>query len=158
MPTVFLTVYLPLEPRMHSLARFITLFCVIIAIEAAGLDLRARGEPLRPSAELSSIQVTPLIVAKAKEWFLRFEKGNIDRSQLNRAVNDQLTVASVEEEGKRLSSLGPPLAFAFAYADAIGDAIGYNFVITFKTAEVIEAIAFDKSGKIAGIDFMIIPH
>lgn len=51
-------------------------------------------------AATPSPAVDAKIVAAAKEWFHRFETGDIDRSQLNAEVNQQVTAEGVPE-GRR---------------------------------------------------------
>ena len=61
----------------------------------------------------------------------------------------------IEEEGAKLRPLGTPLSFQFVRKYAIGGAIGYDFLLQFSNVRVVEMIAFDPDGKIAGIDFMM---
>jgi hypothetical protein len=96
------------------------------------------------------------IAAKAKEWFQRFKSGDIDRTQLNPQVNSQLTDTMIRQEGAKLSRLGNPTAITFLRTYSISGATGYDFLLQFKAARVVEMIAFDTHGKIAGIDFQIL--
>jgi hypothetical protein len=97
--------------------------------------------------------VDPKIGAAAKEWFHRFQTGNIDRSQLDAEVNRELTDASIKKEEATLKPFGEPTGFEFIGSQQIKGADGYVFLITFRAGRIAEAIAFDKQGKIAGIDF-----
>lgn len=107
------------------------------------------------AATASYPRVDPRVVAKAKEWFHRFQTGDIDRSQLNLQVNEELTPKLISQEAATLKPLGSPLAFVFVRSEPTGGAIGYDFAIAFKAARVAESIAFDNAGKIAGIDFRV---
>lgn len=93
------------------------------------------------------------IVAAAKEWFHRFQIGDIDRSQLNAEVNQQVTAEGVRKEKATLKAFGKPISFRFIGSAPIKGAIGYYFDIEFSVGRVVEAIAYDADGKIAGIDF-----
>ncbi|MBV8459457.1 MAG: hypothetical protein JO009_01045 [Candidatus Eremiobacteraeota bacterium] len=97
--------------------------------------------------------VKPAIISKAKEWFFRFQHGNIDRSQLDDTTNKELTEEMIRGEADVLKSLGNPTAFIFIQSEPLGAATGYDFLLQFPSARVVESIAFDGSGKIAGIDF-----
>jgi hypothetical protein len=93
------------------------------------------------------------VAARAKEWFHRFRSGNIDRSQLSAESNAGLTDASVQREAAVLRAFGDPTSFSFLRTYPIGGVIGYDFLWQFKSGRIIEMIAFDDDGKIAGIDF-----
>jgi hypothetical protein len=100
-----------------------------------------------------SQSVDPKIVAKAKEWFRRFQMGQIDRSQLNTQVNVQLTNAMIQQEAATLSRFGGPSSFQFLRTYEISGATAYDFLLEFSAGRIVEMIAFDADGKIAGIDF-----
>lgn len=98
-------------------------------------------------------QATPSITAKAREWFFRFRTGTIDRSQLSSAVNAQLSKDMIQHEQGVLQAFGPPKSFVPIPSSKVQGLISYNFIIVFEKARVVESIAFERSGKIAGIDF-----
>ena len=97
--------------------------------------------------------VSRTILPIAKEWFFRFQTGNVDRSRLDAATNGELTDAMIHSEAATLAAYGRPTAFVFLGTEPVQGLTGYVFGITFRTARVIEHIAFDPDGKIAGIDF-----
>ena len=97
--------------------------------------------------------VDPKVMTAAKEWFHRFQTGNIDRSQLNAECNGELTASLIKKEEATLKPFGEPTGFEFIGSQQIKGADGYVFLIAFHAGRVAEAIAFDKQGKIAGIDF-----
>jgi len=130
----------------------------IIGCVAAALLL---SEPCHAAVQSPSPQVTSFsqrvdskIVAKAKEWFHRFQTGQIDRSQLDATANAELTSTIIEQEAARLKQFGEPSSFQFIRTYTISGAIGYDFLLQFSAARIVEMIAFDADGKIAGIDFM----
>lgn len=59
----------------------------------------------------------------------------------------------IVQESKTLSSFGSPRSFSFVRKYVIGDAIGYDFLWEFAGGRIVEMIALDANGKIAGIDF-----
>ena len=93
------------------------------------------------------------MLALGKEWFHRFLSDRIDRSQLDPLTNGQLTDDLVQRESKRLKALGPPVKFEYLGSQEIQYATGYSFKILFRSAMVIESIAMDRDGKIAGFNW-----
>jgi hypothetical protein len=89
----------------------------------------------------------------AKEWLYRFETGKVDRQQLGATVNQELTGEMIRREGRRLRAFGRATRFTFLGSEPIDDVVSYDFRIMFADGMVIESIAFDNTGKIAGIDF-----
>lgn len=104
-------------------------------------------------ADASTPSVDPGIQAKAKEWYHRFQTGSIDRSQLDARCNETTTAFFIQREKKLLQPLGSPTKFAFVSAEPVGGAMGYDFAVWLPRGRVIESIAFDGDGKIAGINF-----
>jgi|SRR5579884_3364604 len=128
------------------LATIVLACAVLLSSHAYAKDVRA-GRPA----------VNSRISAKAKEWFYRFQSGHIDRSQLDSAVNRELTDEMVKSEAARLRGLGRPVAFVYVGSGRVQKAIGYYFGVLFNGSErIMEAIAFDPDGRIAGIDFQIL--
>jgi hypothetical protein len=131
---------------------------MVIVVTLAAVLMKEGGTGM-PSSSTMTVEahawVDPLIVTKAKEWFYRFQSGKLDRSQLNAEVNAELTPRSLAVERSRLAPLGKPNSFAFLGSEIVNGATGYDFALTFARAKVVESIAFDSSGKIAGIDFQV---
>jgi len=115
---------------------------------------------LQPFLHASLAGAVPGLVANrqilvlAKALFYGFRKGVVDRSRLDSDTSRELTPSMVQREGARLRSFGSPTRFAFLRSEPVGNAAGYDFIITFRTGRIlIESIALDASGKIEGIDF-----
>jgi hypothetical protein len=89
----------------------------------------------------------------AKEWFYQFRSGSIDRSQLDRECDLELTQQRVTEIAASLRPYNVPTAVVFMGTSPAGGATGYNFILQFSNGRVLEAIALDRSGAIAGFDF-----
>jgi hypothetical protein len=104
---------------------------------------------------IASPTVSAKVAASAREWFHRFQSGTIDRSQLDSTVNLELTEDVFLQERERLSSFGDPHSFTFMRSYPVGNAIGYDFLLKFSAGRIVESIAFDGDGKIAGIDFRL---
>jgi len=109
-----------------------------------------------PAVAAPSPTVDPKIAALAKEWFFRFQRGDVDRAQFTEEVNRELTDAMVRHEAAVLQPFGTPTGFVFVASAPIGAFIGYDFVVTFRSNKRIkESIALDNAGKIAGVNFRI---
>lgn len=94
-----------------------------------------------------------VILALAKEWFHRFQTGNIDHSQLDQRINKELTQAMIRKEETTLKAYGTPISFVYVRSEPIDGAKGYYFLLDFKFGRIVEAVALHPDGKIAGIDF-----
>jgi hypothetical protein len=129
---------------------------VTIALVVPPFSQASQAAVQSPSPQVTSFSqsVDPRIVATAKEWFHRFQTGHIDRSQLDAKVNAELTSTMIEQEGAKLRQFGAPSSFRFIRTYAISGAVGYDFLLQFSAGRIVEMIAFDPDGKIAGIDFM----
>lgn len=131
---------------------------IVTLLVTATMLTFAQGAYAMPAATSSkavstSSSVSPKITAKAKEWFHRFQVGKIDRSQLTPQVNSQLTDDLVNRASEAFNRLGQPTSYSFMRTYSIGGATGYDFLLTFPSKRIIEMIAFDSHGKLAGIDF-----
>lgn len=107
-----------------------------------------------PHASAAPGSVNAAIEARALEWFYRFQSGNIDRSQLDARSNRELTASMIAQESATLKPFGKPTHFVFVTSARVQGAIGYTFGLSFPRGRIIEEIAFDPDGKIAGVDFM----
>lgn len=59
----------------------------------------------------------------------------------------------IQQEAATLRSFGQPEQFTYLGTEQVQGLTGYVVGITFGAGRVIEHIAFDDDGKIAGIDF-----
>lgn len=162
---------------MGDLARAAALLALVLphAVSApAGTALHSPSPRMLPHASPSPVvsptprpqqspkqqdtSVDPQILSLAKEWFRRFQIGDIDRTQLSDSVNKQLTLTMIRREAAQLKPLGNPLSVTFIRSYPISGMLGYDFQLQFKSVQIIEMIAFDGSGKIAGIDFLTLAH
>lgn len=133
-------------PSMSPIIRAVALSvvtCSLLYVPARAAD---------PAIQ-TSITISPKILALAKQWFFDFRSGKIDRSKLDVRVNRELTDELIRKESATLKTFGKPIKFVFFGSNEVQYAVGYNFGIEFKNGRVIELIAFDPDGKIAGIDF-----
>ena len=78
------------------------------------------------------------------------------RARLDDQINQELTPTMIRQEASTLQAYGTPSSFVFLRTDRTGGDFGYVFLLTFKSAKIVEAISFEGDGKIAGIDFQII--
>jgi hypothetical protein len=133
---------------MNKLA--LVLMIVVVPVMMAGKSFASAASQTSATPRKA---VDSQILAKAKEWFYRFQRSHIDRSQLSPQVSAELTEQSLIQEAARLTALGKPSSFTFIRTYPISGAVGYDFLLQFKTDRVVEMIAFNPKGQIAGIDF-----
>jgi hypothetical protein len=100
-------------------------------------------------------RVSVSILAKAKEWFYRFQSGKIDSSQLAPIMRNQLTPASVLQEEKVLKACGKPITFEYVNSSLLGESTVYVFDLTFRSNMIIEELAIYPDHSISGIDFQL---
>ena len=136
-------------------SRFLAaLYMAALSLLTLPVAVIAHDKPASTPTAAAGIAVDPSILALAKEWFYRFQSGHIDRSQFERKLNDELTPAIVENEAAKLKTYRKPVSFRFVRTYPIHMATGYDFVLDFRSGQIIEAIAMYPDHKIAGIDFM----
>lgn len=126
---------------------------VVVAVVSLSQPCVASVQSPSPQATAFAARVDPKIVSKAKEWFYRFQNAEIDRAQLDDAINAELTDEMVRKEASTLKAFGKPSSFKFIRTYAISGTMGYDFLLQFDNGRIVEMIAFDPDGKIAGIDF-----
>jgi len=74
---------------------------------------------------------------------------------MNAETNIDLTSTMVREESVRLKALGPPIQFTFLRSESVIHATGYDFLVFFRRARMVESVALDSHGMLAGIDFRV---
>jgi hypothetical protein len=94
------------------------------------------------------------VMQQAKIWLQYFQQGKVENPQaLSAEVRSQLTEQVLKSESLRLRRLGKPLSFSYLGSEPIKGMTGYYVLVQFASARVVEALAFDRLYKIAGIDF-----
>jgi hypothetical protein len=140
---------MPINPP--TLLRFIAL----ATFTALAFTRPTSAAPIDPLADQSTSPPTAdsQVTAKAREWFHRLQSGEIDRSQLDAQVNSQLTDGLIRQEADALTPLGDPSSFVYLRTYPMVQALEYDFLLQFKTAQLVELISFDPGGKIEGLAF-----
>lgn len=140
---------------MHNLRALFIASIIVATTVPFGNRSEAAAPAATSQAAPNHIGVDPAVEAKAKERFDRFQRGDIDRSQLDARCNAELTDDMILAEAARLKPLGKPASFTFASSEPIHGVTGYDFLLDFGDTRIAESIAFDADGKITGIDFRI---
>ena len=129
---------------------------VAVALVAAMISPAAAiGSTAQQPAPMALTEPSETIVSQAKEWFHRFQAGDIDRSQLDARMNSELTQRMITDESGKLKPLGDPASFTFLRTHPVVDSMGYDFMLDFGNERILETLAYDAEGKIAGIAFMM---
>jgi len=118
-----------------------------------GTLAHAVAKPSPTARATNSPRVDPRIEALAKQWLHRFTVGDIDRSQLTAENSTTITPGRIQQGMALLKPFGPPIGFEYLGSEPFQAATGYDFLITYKHGQIVESIALDKWGKIAGINF-----
>ena len=92
------------------------------------------------------------ITARAREWFRRFETGDIDAAQLNATMRAGLTAETVATIKTQFSPLGEPTRFVnTGSAAAPGNLVVYTYAATVAGGTSLRiTMTLDAEGKIAG--------
>lgn len=143
---------------MTKLISALALLAILVITNVGSVTLASASSTSPEPRSSPALVVDPDVVAKAKEWYHRFRTGNIDRRELSGSVNAQLTDPMIRKEAAKLMTLGTPTSFTLLRMYSIAGATGYDFLLKFRTARVVEMIAFYPDGKIAGIDFQTYIH
>jgi hypothetical protein len=94
------------------------------------------------------------VLPRAKEWMLRVQTGEIDRSQLSSATNAALTASMARKLETDYGRLGRPVGFTFVNEQNLGNGnTAYNYRVRFKHATLMEKFVLDSAGKISGLSF-----
>ncbi len=107
-------------------------------------------EAFQPAALASAAGEDPVVTARVRDWLNRFETGNIDRSQLDAAMNKLLTPQFVTEVRQQLSILGAPQRLVFLGKTDSGASTIYNYRAVFSAVSFTIHMAVDGSGRISG--------
>ena len=88
---------------------------------------------------------------EAKEWFHRAQTGDIDRKQLDAAMNAALTDDLVKQTVTRLAALGPPSSFKYVRT-FVGDDGGSTAIyrVALSSGTLLWTFSLDKDGLIGG--------
>lgn len=108
--------------------------------------------PMASAAPAATATPDAAIMARAKEWLRRLQTGDIDRSQLDGAMNSALTADVVKQVSAKFGPLGDPQSFTYDGQQPVqGDMTAYVYRVTFKSATLNEVFVLHNDGKIAGI-------
>ena len=140
--------------------RSVAMLVVALAIGAPVAAAAQSPSPV-PAASASpvasaspAVALDPAIMARAKEWFHRFQVADIDRSQLTSAANSALTDTLVKQLATQIGPLGDPSEFGFVQKQTVGPDTIYLFLLKFKAGSVLYQFGLDATGKIAGLRLM----
>ncbi len=107
----------------------------------------AQGQPIDPNSA-DSVKVFAL------DWFARLQAGEIDRTQMTRALSKSLTEDSVEVMARYLKSYGPASGGEITQNRRIEDQTFYVVKLFLERGDALSLlIGFDEGGKITGVTF-----
>lgn len=116
---------------------------LVLAGGDAGLTVAATPAPGEDAA----------VTVRAKEWFTRVQKGDIDRPQLTDDMNAALPTDKEAQLAASLRPLGDPTMFVFLGKTTLGVFTVYQYDVTCPNGELVFTFALDQAGKVAGIHF-----
>lgn len=142
--------------RLHVRAAL----CALVTCLALPVGVAAQASPTLPPSPVASpanADAGTEVAARAKEWLHRLQTGDIDRSQLDAAMNSAMTPAVIKQIAADYGPLGDPQSFTFIGSQPVGDkgVVAYVYRVALKSATLNEIFAVDKDGKIGGIRFAL---
>ena len=146
--------------RQPWLRAMISMF-VLAPITAAALfgpqlslaDANATASP----APTSSAAVSPAptddktVAARAREWFGRLQRGDIDRAQLTKEMNDGLPADQVAHLSATLKTLGEPQSFTLIDKTQRGKFTVYRYHLDVTGGALTFTFVLDPAAMIAGL-------
>ncbi len=91
------------------------------------------------------------ITARVREWFHRFQTGDVDRTQLAPQMQSLLTPDVIAQTKTMFTALGEPQHLTFIGTTAApGDLTVYRYAAAFGSAQTLMTITLTADGKIAG--------
>lgn len=103
-----------------------------------------------PAASLSAADQK--VLERAKSWYGMLQTGKIDRSQLDKDMNDALTPQKVEAIAQQLKPLGPPSSFTQKDTSVVGAYTVYHYNVGVTGGTLVMTFATDKNGQVAGLN------
>lgn len=133
-------------------------FCALVTCLALPAGVAAQASPTpapSPVASPANADTGTEVAARAKEWLHRLQTGDIDRTQLDAAMNSALTPDVVKQAAAKFGPLGDPQSFAFVGSQPVGGdgAVAYVYRVVFTSVTLDEVFVVNKDGKIGGIHF-----
>ena len=120
---------------------------VLIATMLTGPVATVFGDPIDPTSS-DGIKIFAL------QWFERLQTGEIDRTQMTAALNENLTDDSVKEMARYLKSYGPATGDEIIQTRKIQDQTFYVVKLFLQRGDALSMlIGFDENAKITGITF-----
>ena len=116
-------------------------------------DANATASP----APTSSAAVSPAptddktVAARAREWFGRLQRGDIDRAQLTKEMNDGLPADKVAQLSAALKPLGEPQSFTLIDKTPRGRFTVYRYHLDVTGGALTFSFVLDPAAMIAGL-------
>jgi D-alanyl-D-alanine carboxypeptidase len=114
-------------------------------------ELAERG--VASATTIAPSPVDPKIEALAKEWLLRAQTGEIDRSQLSSFVNAKLRPPLVRKAMRALAPLGTLESVVYVGSNSAAQDRSFQFVAVFPKTSLTWVVQLDPHGKIDGFFF-----
>ncbi len=129
------------------MSRFFMIVACVASLSFGSLAQGQQAPQIDPSSA-DSVKVFAL------DWFTRLQAGEIDRTQMTRALSKTLTEESVEVMARYLKSYGPASAGEITQNRRIEDQTFYVVKLLLERGDALSLlIGFDDTGKITGITF-----
>jgi hypothetical protein len=146
--------------RQHWIRALISVFVlapiaamILFGPQRSLADATAIASP----APTSSAAVSPAptadnaVAARAREWFGRLQRGDIDRAQLTKDLNAALTSDKLLQISAWLKPLGEPTSFTLIDKAQHGEFTTYRYHLDVKGGAITFNFVLDHGSMIAGV-------
>jgi hypothetical protein len=91
------------------------------------------------------------VASRAREWFGRLQRGDIDRGQLTKEMSDALPADKVAQLSAGLKPLGEPKSFSLLDKTTKGKFTVYRYHLDVTGGALVFTFVLDPEAKIAGL-------
>lgn len=146
-----------MSPRLRRATLALALLASLdapLGANAAPTPAADTATPAAPQATPSGVAEDPAMTARAKEWLHRAQTATLDRSQLDAAVNKQLTDALAKQIAQQMGTLGEPSSFAYVETKSFAPNTLRIYKVVFKSDTLYWFFSTNDAGKITGFRLM----
>lgn len=126
---------------------------LMLVSAAALLVLPVTVHAQQSAVATAMLPQNPAVTTLAMQWVHRVQTAQIDRSQLDGALNRKLTNQAIGTMRAQLAPLGDPTGIAYGGGHIVRGQNVYRYVVVFPNTAVQEYIVLGQGGKIAGLLF-----
>jgi len=140
-----------------TIAMFVLALVAAASLSGTQRSLADAPYATTPPTATSSAAASPalsddkVVAARAREWFGMLQRGDIDRAQLTKAMNDGLPADKVAQVSAFLKPLGTPQSFTLIDKTQQGKFTVYRYHVDVPGSALTFTFVLDPEAMIAGL-------